>query len=45
MNSVDAAAFMTAAAQGKLEVVDEYLADGGSPNVHDEVRLAVNEEE
>ncbi len=29
--------FMNAATQGKVNVVDKYLADGGNPNVHDEV--------
>lgn len=31
------AEFMNAATKGKLNVVDKYLADGGNPNVHDEV--------
>lgn len=30
--------FMNAACQGNLDVIDKYLADGGNPNVHDEVR-------
>lgn len=29
--------FMNAACQGNLEAIDKYLADGGNPNVHDEV--------
>lgn len=33
----DTAEFMNAASQGKVNVIDKYLADGGSPNVHDEV--------
>lgn len=33
----DTAEFMNAASQGKLNVIDKYLADGGDPNVHDEV--------
>lgn len=28
---------MYAAGQGKLNVMDKYLADGGNPNAHDEV--------
>lgn len=34
----DTTEFMNAASQGKLSVIDKYLADGGNPNVHDEVR-------
>lgn len=30
---------MNAASQGKLIVIDKYLADGGNPNVHDEVHM------
>lgn len=33
----DTAEFMNAASQGKLTEIDKYLADGGNPNVHDEV--------
>uniref|UniRef100_A0A3B4TY22 Ankyrin repeat domain-containing protein 2-like n=1 Tax=Seriola dumerili TaxID=41447 RepID=A0A3B4TY22_SERDU len=29
---------MNAATQGKLNVIDKYLADGGDPNVHDELK-------
>lgn len=29
--------FMNAASQGKLDVIEKYLADGGNPDVHDEV--------
>uniref|UniRef100_A0A3B4TYU5 Ankyrin repeat domain-containing protein 2-like n=1 Tax=Seriola dumerili TaxID=41447 RepID=A0A3B4TYU5_SERDU len=35
---VDTAEFMNAATQGKLNVIDKYLADGGDPNVHDELK-------
>ncbi|XP_070772226.1 ankyrin repeat domain-containing protein 2 [Enoplosus armatus] len=34
----DTAEFMNAASQGKLNVIDKYLADGGSPDVHDELK-------
>ncbi|KAL6101839.1 ankrd2 [Pungitius sinensis] len=34
----DTAEFMSAASQGRLNVVDKYLADGGNPNVHDELK-------
>ncbi|XP_054456587.1 ankyrin repeat domain-containing protein 2 [Anoplopoma fimbria] len=34
----DTAEFMNAASQGKLNVIDKYLADGGDPNVHDELK-------
>ncbi|XP_035519782.1 ankyrin repeat domain-containing protein 2 [Morone saxatilis] len=34
----DTAEFMNAAGQGKLNVIDKYLADGGNPNVHDELK-------
>ncbi|XP_074501910.1 uncharacterized protein ankrd2 [Sebastes fasciatus] len=34
----DTAEFMNAASQGKLIVIDKYLADGGNPNVHDELK-------
>ncbi|KAM6922246.1 uncharacterized protein ankrd2 isoform 2-T2 [Lycodopsis pacificus] len=34
----DTADFMNAASQGKLNVIDKYLADGGNPNVHDELK-------
>ncbi|XP_059215713.1 ankyrin repeat domain-containing protein 2 [Centropristis striata] len=34
----DTAEFMNAASQGKLNVIDKYLADGGNPNVHDELK-------
>ncbi|KAI3363201.1 hypothetical protein L3Q82_011830, partial [Scortum barcoo] len=34
----DAAEFMNAARQGKLDVIDKYLADGRNPNVHDELK-------
>ncbi|TKS85599.1 Ankyrin repeat domain-containing protein 2 [Collichthys lucidus] len=33
----DTAEFMNAASQGKLNVMDKYLADGGNPNIHDEL--------
>uniref|UniRef100_A0A3B5AAT3 Ankyrin repeat domain 2 n=1 Tax=Stegastes partitus TaxID=144197 RepID=A0A3B5AAT3_9TELE len=33
---VDAAEFMNAASQGKVNVIDVYLADGGNPNAQDE---------
>ncbi|XP_040906203.1 ankyrin repeat domain-containing protein 2 [Toxotes jaculatrix] len=35
---VDTAEFMNAATQGKLDVIDKYLANGGNPNVHDELK-------
>ncbi|XP_062257225.1 ankyrin repeat domain-containing protein 2 [Platichthys flesus] len=35
---VDTAEFMNAATQGKLNVIDKYLADGGDPNIHDELK-------
>ncbi|XP_039995663.1 ankyrin repeat domain-containing protein 2 [Xiphias gladius] len=35
---VDTAEFMNAATQGKLNVIDKYLSDGGNPNVHDELK-------
>lgn len=34
----DTTEFMNAASQGKLSVIDKYLADGGNPNVHDELK-------
>ncbi|XP_010743956.1 ankyrin repeat domain-containing protein 2 [Larimichthys crocea] len=34
----DTAEFMNAASQGKLNVMDKYLADGGNPNIHDELK-------
>ncbi|KAM8860084.1 uncharacterized protein ankrd2 isoform 2-T2 [Spinachia spinachia] len=34
----DTAEFMSAASQGWLNVIDKYLADGGNPNVHDELK-------
>lgn len=34
---MDTAELMKAARQGKLDVIDKYLDDGGNPNVHDEV--------
>ncbi|XP_029306087.1 ankyrin repeat domain-containing protein 2 [Cottoperca gobio] len=34
----DTAEFMNAARLGKLNVIDKYLADGGNPNVHDELK-------
>nr|XP_046258058.1 ankyrin repeat domain-containing protein 2 isoform X3 [Scatophagus argus] len=30
--------FMNAASQGKLNVIDKFLADGGHPDVHDELK-------
>lgn len=30
--------FLEAAAQGKMEVVEKFLEDGGDPNICDEVR-------
>ncbi|KAF3842105.1 hypothetical protein F7725_024056 [Dissostichus mawsoni] len=33
---MDTAELMKAARQGKLDVIDKYLDDGGNPNVHDE---------
>lgn len=38
IGSMDIADFMNAASQGKLNVIDKYLADGGNPNVHDELK-------
>ncbi|XP_068424752.1 ankyrin repeat domain-containing protein 2 [Clinocottus analis] len=38
IGSTDTAEFMNAAGQGKLNAVDKYLADGGNPNVHDELK-------
>ncbi|XP_028279304.1 ankyrin repeat domain-containing protein 2 isoform X2 [Parambassis ranga] len=35
---VDTAEFMNAASQGKVNVIDVYLADGGNPNAHDELK-------
>lgn len=35
----DTPEFMNAASQGKLKVINKYLADGGNPNVHDEVSV------
>ncbi|KAF0027460.1 hypothetical protein F2P81_020201 [Scophthalmus maximus] len=35
---VHATDFMNAATQGKLNVINKYLADGGDPNVHDELK-------
>uniref|UniRef100_A0A4W6C4N8 Ankyrin repeat domain 2 (stretch responsive muscle) n=1 Tax=Lates calcarifer TaxID=8187 RepID=A0A4W6C4N8_LATCA len=35
---VDTGEFMMAATQGKLNVIDKYLADGGNPNVNDELK-------
>lgn len=37
----DTAEFMNAASQGKLNEIDKYLADGGNPDVHDEVCSAL----
>ncbi|XP_068614876.1 ankyrin repeat domain-containing protein 2-like [Brachionichthys hirsutus] len=34
----NAAEFIKAASQGKLNVIDKYLADGGNPNVYDELK-------
>uniref|UniRef100_A0A8C2ZHE1 Ankyrin repeat domain 2 (stretch responsive muscle) n=1 Tax=Cyclopterus lumpus TaxID=8103 RepID=A0A8C2ZHE1_CYCLU len=34
IGSMDTAEFMNAASQGKLNVIDKYLADGGDPNIH-----------
>ncbi|XP_068183527.1 ankyrin repeat domain-containing protein 2 isoform X2 [Antennarius striatus] len=34
----DAAEFMNAASQGKLNVIEKYLTDGGNPNVYDELK-------
>ncbi|XP_060895741.1 ankyrin repeat domain-containing protein 2 isoform X2 [Labrus mixtus] len=33
----DTAEFMNAASQGKLSLIEKYLADGGNPNAHDEL--------
>uniref|UniRef100_UPI003AAAF2B6 uncharacterized protein ankrd2 n=1 Tax=Centroberyx gerrardi TaxID=166262 RepID=UPI003AAAF2B6 len=38
LGPVDSAEFMNAAIQGELKVVEKYLADGGNPNVHDELK-------
>ncbi|XP_042357944.1 ankyrin repeat domain-containing protein 2 [Plectropomus leopardus] len=38
IGAMDPAEFMNAASQGKLNVIDKYLADGGNPNVHDELK-------
>uniref|UniRef100_A0A667XZK1 Ankyrin repeat domain 2 (stretch responsive muscle) n=1 Tax=Myripristis murdjan TaxID=586833 RepID=A0A667XZK1_9TELE len=35
---VDPEDFMDAAIKGKLKVVEKYLADGGNPNFHDELK-------
>ncbi|KAK2824282.1 hypothetical protein Q5P01_021457 [Channa striata] len=32
------AEFMNAASQGKVDVIDKYLADGGNPDVHDDLK-------
>ncbi|XP_034538285.1 ankyrin repeat domain-containing protein 2 [Notolabrus celidotus] len=36
--SGDTAEFMNAASQGNLHAIEKYLADGGSPDVHDELK-------
>ncbi|XP_030298333.1 ankyrin repeat domain-containing protein 2 [Sparus aurata] len=34
----DARELMNAASQGKVNVIEKYLADGGNPNLHDELK-------
>ncbi|KAF3708244.1 Ankyrin repeat domain-containing protein 2 Skeletal muscle ankyrin repeat protein [Channa argus] len=36
--TVATAEFMNAASQGKVNIIEKYLADGGNPNVHDELK-------
>ncbi|XP_044229377.1 ankyrin repeat domain-containing protein 2 [Thunnus albacares] len=38
MRPVDMTQFMNAASQGKLDTIDKYLANGGNPDVHDELK-------